>query len=301
MSPSVAVLQRNSATGLWLNALRVLTTRGERVSPRGIGTVELRPAVLLLKDPRKRWVEVAERKLSKRLGYLEALMLLAGTSDPALLVKAAPHYANFVNPETGRLDGAYGPRVGPQMSYIRDLLQRDPDTRQAVISIFGPEDHHESRDIPCTVSLHFMVRSGALELIVYMRSNDVWLGWPYDVVQFTVLQEALAMDLGLELGPYTHVDGSLHLYDTNREGADSILSQHTIANDWEGTVLLNMSEVCLGCLDPVMQKGASLEQSRAHAQEVLEAYEYDIPTWPQSSPFFTDAACSILRSCDAVR
>jgi thymidylate synthase len=254
-----------------------------------MGTTELRPAVLVLKDPRDRWIEVPARKLSKRLGYLEALMLIVGESDPDLLVKAAPHYANFVNPVTGKLDGAYGPRVGPQLDYIRSLLWRDPDTRQAVVTIFGPEDHRESRDIPCTVSLHFMVRRGALELVVYMRSNDVWLGWPYDVVMFTALQEALATDLGLKLGQYTHVDGSLHLYDTNREGAIGIV------HDW----LQGRLEVLAPVLHP-MPTGASLEDLQGYARALLAAYRLDYEVeytlgkvrWPD---FFVTAARAILK------
>lgn len=247
----------SDATQLWLRALAALVERGERVSPRGIGTVELRPATLVLENPRARWIQVPERKLSKLLGYLEALMLLAGVSDPGLLVKAAPQYAGFVNQETGELDGAYGPRVGPQLPYVRDLLRRDPDTRQAVITIFGPVDHRESRDVPCTVSLHFMVRDGALELITYMRSNDVWLGWPYDVVMFTVLQEALATDLGLRLGQYTHVAGSLHLYDTNHEKAARIAEQY--GGRWPD-------------YDAPMPEGATLEELQMYATLVLSAY-----------------------------
>jgi thymidylate synthase len=292
MNPEIIVGEY--ATAVWLNAILALTERGRRVSPRGIGTVELRPAILVLENPRMRWVEVPERKLSKRLGYLEALMLLAGVSYPDLLMKAAPHYSNFVNPGTGELDGAYGPRVGPQLPYVRDLLRRDPDTRQAVVTVFGPADHHESLDVPCTVSLHFMVRDGALELITYMRSNDVWLGWPYDVVMFTVLQEALATDLGLGLGQYTHVDGSLHLYDTNRDKVDRI-----IHSSWR------IMRALASPGDAPMPDGATLEELQAYAVEALAAYrrsieegsttEYVLQRGRWFPPFFDAAIHAMLK------
>jgi thymidylate synthase len=283
-----------SATNVWLHSLLALVDRGERVSPRGMGTLELRPAVLVLENPRDRWVSIPERKLSKRLGYLEALMLLAGVSYPELLVKAAPHYASFVNAETGRLDGAYGPRVGPQLPYIRDLLRRDPDTRQAVVTVFGPIDHRESKDVPCTVSLHFMVRNGTLELVVYMRSNDVWLGWPYDVVMFTVLQEAMATDLGLEPGQYTHVDGSLHLYDTNREQVEVL-----IHSSWRAAAATAPPP------DEPMPDGATLEELQAYAVESLAAYqrsvnvgsttEYVLQRAKWFPPFFDAAIRALLK------
>jgi thymidylate synthase len=45
-----------------------------------------------------------------------------------------------------------------------------------------------------------------------MRSNDIWLGVPYDYFVFTSLQTKMAMELGVDVGEYTHFAGSLHLY-----------------------------------------------------------------------------------------
>ena len=46
-----------------------------------------------------------------------------------------------------------------------------------------------------------------------MRSNDIWFGLPYDIFQFTSLQILLSMELGVGIGTYTHICGSLHLYE----------------------------------------------------------------------------------------
>jgi thymidylate synthase len=48
-----------------------------------------------------------------------------------------------------------------------------------------------------------------------MRSNDIWMGFPYDVFSFTAMQCLMAMELGLGIGTYTHIAGSLHLYERN--------------------------------------------------------------------------------------
>jgi thymidylate synthase len=100
---------------------------------------------------------------------------------------------------------------------VHRKLRDDPDTRQAVITLWDPAlDRHDpqpKRDYPCTVMLHFMIRGGKLTLRVHMRSNDVWLGLPYDVFQFTQLQLTLARALGIEAGDYVHQASSLHLYE----------------------------------------------------------------------------------------
>jgi thymidylate synthase len=59
-----------------------------------------------------------------------------------------------------------------------------------------------------------------------MRSNDAWLGLPYDVAQFTMLQEAVAAHWGLALGRYVHIDGSLHLYERDMKAARAIVEEH---------------------------------------------------------------------------
>lgn len=56
-------------------------------------------------------------------------------------------------------------------------------------------------------------------MTTYMRSNDLWMGFPNDVFQFTAIQVYLAMRLGYQLGSYTHIAGSLHLYERDAKKA----------------------------------------------------------------------------------
>jgi thymidylate synthase len=105
-----------------------------------------------------------------------------------------------------------------QYEYCKKLIMKDKRTRQAVIHIKTPTDTIENptKDLNCTVSLQFFVRpvngKESLFMTTYMRSNDIWLGTPNDIFQFTCIQIRMAMELGLELGTYTHHIGSLHLY-----------------------------------------------------------------------------------------
>lgn len=56
------------------------------------------------------------------------------------------------------------------------LLKREPDTRQAYLPIWFPEDIAAARlgeRVPCTLGYHFIVRNGQLDLFYPMRSCDV--------------------------------------------------------------------------------------------------------------------------------
>jgi thymidylate synthase len=64
-----------------------------------------------------------------------------------------------------------------------------------------------------------------LDMITQMRSNDAYFGLPHDVFAFTMIQEIFAVSLGVKLGSYRHVVGSLHLYKVNRTKARSYLRE----------------------------------------------------------------------------
>ena len=107
-----------------------------------------------------------------------------------------------------------------QWEWCKHELSKNPNSRRAVIHIKEPSDK-ESKDVNCTVCLQFFIRDEKLYCTTYMRSNDIWLGYPYDVFQFTCMQILMSMELGVELGTYTHIAGSLHLYGRNYVNIDN--------------------------------------------------------------------------------
>ena len=101
-----------------------------------------------------------------------------------------------------------------QVALVIDTLKRDPYSRRAVINFDVPNtERFETKDETCTIALVFELRDGKLDCTGIMRSNDVWLGTPYDVVFFTELQKHIANKLGVGYGKYTHFTVSLHAYE----------------------------------------------------------------------------------------
>lgn len=101
-----------------------------------------------------------------------------------------------------------------QVAQVIDTLKRDPTSRRAVINFNVPNtERFETKDEICTIALVFELRDGKLDCTGIMRSNDIWLGTPYDVVFFTELQKHIANELGVAYGKYTHFAVSLHAYE----------------------------------------------------------------------------------------
>ncbi|GAA0905893.1 thymidylate synthase [Virgisporangium aurantiacum] len=221
------VLTGDSANDLYTGVCRAVLTQGRRAAPRGMATTELLGAHLCLNDPRRRFVSVPPaRLLNPAFAVAEALWILSGSDDPWIFTynRNLRRYA-----DNGRLHGAYGPRMRrwrgevDQLQRVRALLARDPDSRQAVIQIYDPQlDARGHRDVPCTLNYRFFVRRGRLDMHITMRSNDVWLGLPYDLFTATLLQELMAGWLGVEVGTYHHHVDSLHLYAQHHDSAAQV-------------------------------------------------------------------------------
>lgn len=191
---------------------------------------ELSGVVLKLQDPRAR-LSRTETKGTVFSCLGESLWYLAGSNDLTFIRYYISAYGKFAEAD-GTVHGAYGPRLFGmrsgvnQVNNVIKLLKRKPSSRQAVIQLFNAEDLlRDYKDIPCTCTLQFFVRKNALHTIVYMRSNDAFLGLPHDVFAFTFIQELIARTLGLRLGTYTHMAGSLHVYDADRKKVGSFLKE----------------------------------------------------------------------------
>ena len=100
-----------------------------------------------------------------------------------------------------------------QLDKVVAMLKRNPNTRQAVISIYdGKEISSYSKDTPCTYAVNFTILNNKLHMAVLMRSNDLWFGFCNDQYCFASLQELVANRLSIELGTYYHFAHNLHLY-----------------------------------------------------------------------------------------
>lgn len=192
-------------------------------APRGLVTRELRDVTVEVNDPYQAHVLRTTRKPNLKIAAVEAWQLLAGVSCLSQLdAVSGGRFSQFA--DGGRLRGAYGPRTHGQLLSVAVKLRADPDTRQAYVTVWnGDELDVASRDTPCTTGFQFTIREGKLHLRVTMRSNDAWLGFPIDVMQFSALHRTMAAGLDLEPGSYVHSVGSLHLYEVNLDEANRVV------------------------------------------------------------------------------
>lgn len=199
--------------GGYIDIVEAVLRDGRLTSPRGQATTELLDVVIEVEDPFDVLPVGIGRGLNLGIAAYEAAQLVAGVSEPDVITKIAPQFERYM--DNGAFWGAYGRRVGDQLEAVVRKLSEDPDSRQAVVTLWNPDmDNTPGKsDYPCTVMFQFLIRDGELIMHTTMRSNDVWLGLAYDAFMFTQCQITIAGALGVDVGSYHHHAVSLHLYE----------------------------------------------------------------------------------------
>jgi thymidylate synthase len=217
-----------TANNVWFENVKFVHRHGETCSPRGKQIRELlcHRSIVDMNYP---CVTVNAREMGFRFLMAEAAWILSGDNRVSTISPYAKAISKFS--DNGYVfQGAYGPRVTEQLRYVTETLMGDMFSRQAVINIWR-ENPRDSRDIPCTLSLQFLIREDKLNrlrlhVIATMRSSDLWLGWVYDVFNFSMIAAWVALRLRemsegakvLELGNLYLTAGSQHIYSTNDDG-----------------------------------------------------------------------------------
>lgn len=245
--------------------VRQVIKEGRPIAPRGEQTLEVSGARVRLTDPYDSLATDTGRGIVTKLAVVETLQCIAGVDEADTLVAAAPHYAAFIGPD-GKMRSTYGNRLADQMSHVEAKLRADPSTRQAVATPWRHEmdAHLGEYSYPCTLALGYFIRDGLLEAYTTMRSNDVWLGLPYDVFQFSQMQLTLAGVLNVGVGQYVHDAWSLHIYARDLDKAEKLhAAGSAYASRFEGV------------------GGSSWKEAANRAKQILRGDEPIMSTWSE--------------------
>ncbi|MGB7217810.1 MAG: thymidylate synthase [Vicinamibacterales bacterium] len=215
----------------------------------------------------------------------EVIWMLAGSNDAAAINywnRELPKYAGA----TSVYPGAYGHRLRYHFGFdqIRravDALKANPESRQIVLQLWDtsidlpePDGTPQTSDVPCNLTSILKLRNGRLDWTQIMRSNDVVRGLPYNIVQFTTLQEIVAGWLGVQLGTYHHWSDSLHLYESDAHKFSAGFDSQLALNNETLTSSLSEGETFIADLYGRLLRFSNDDLSRSE----LECLSYLSPT-----------------------
>lgn len=228
---------------MWIDALSELVSIKPSGSRAGLAREMIGYSGSLI-DGERTFLCNQRRALDPAYAAAEVIWYLSRSANGKMICAYAPQYARFLD-EDGEAYGAYGRRIrhnasSDQLALAVNMLNADASSRQCVVSLWHPMDLYQGafgaagfgerpKDMPCTLTWQFLLRQNKLHMVVNMRSNDAWLGMPYDIFAFTCFQRLVAGQLGCEVGEYIHNVGSMHLYEKNYNAAMEALEEHRVS------------------------------------------------------------------------
>lgn len=223
------VIRASNVREAWYYGIGHLLAEGRRETSRaGDVLVAPTPVTTVYQNPTQRVLIDPQRDANPFFHTIEALWMLAGRQDAALLDRYVGDFGErFAEPD-GRVHGAYGYRWRnefgfDQLSIIIDKLKENYLDRQCVLQMWDCTPYRidgcddlggDWRDRPCNTHCYFRGHvDGSLDLTVCCRSNDmVFGGYGANAVHFSMLLEYTAAMSGLRIGLMYQVSNNFHAY-----------------------------------------------------------------------------------------
>ena len=113
-----------------------------------------------------------------------------------------------------------------QIKKLINDLEVNPNGRRHILSAWNVEKLDSMALPPCHVMSQFYVsKNNRLSCQMYQRSADMFLGVPFNIASYALLQSILANILNLTPGEFVHTFGDAHIYNNSIEQVQEQLSR----------------------------------------------------------------------------
>jgi len=116
-----------------------------------------------------------------------------------------------------------------QIANAIETIKTNPNSRRIIVSAWNPAEIDTIVEIgglpPCHSLFQFNVRGDKLDLHLYQRSADTFLGVPFNIASYSLLLAMVAQVTGLKQGEFIHTLADTHLYLNHMEQVEEQLSR----------------------------------------------------------------------------
>ena len=112
-----------------------------------------------------------------------------------------------------------------QITKVIQDIKENPNSRRLIVSAWNVGDIEKMALAPCHTFFQFYVADGKLSCQLYQRSADFFLGVPFNIASYALLNMMVAQVCGLQLGDFVHTFGDCHLYINHLDQTNEQLSR----------------------------------------------------------------------------
>ena len=223
----------------------VIENGNKRDDRTQIGTISLFSPPQLEFDLQKGFPLLTTKRVYFKGIVEELLWMLRGQTDNKILQQKGVHIwdgnssrsfldshglAHFPEGETGKIYSYQWRHTGGQFvaggihtggyDQIGELIkeiQKNPTSRRMLVCAWNPNDLKEMSLPPCHFAFQCYVSDGQLDLKLSMRSNDLFLGAPFNIASYALLTHMIAHVCHLKPRRLIYSIGDAHIYQNHIE------------------------------------------------------------------------------------
>jgi thymidylate synthase len=103
-----------------------------------------------------------------------------------------------------------------QIAQAVDTIKNNPNSRRNIVTAWNPAEIDAIVEAgglpPCHTMFQFNVRDNKLDLQLYQRSADTFLGVPFNIASYALLLSMVAQVTGKQPGEFIHTLADTHIY-----------------------------------------------------------------------------------------
>lgn len=154
-----------------------------------------------------------------------------------------------------------------QLAWVIEGLKKKPDRKSYVVSAWNPDFIYEMASegqkshVPpfCHTMFQFQVANGKLNLGLYQRSADLFLGVPFNIASYALLLQMVSQVVDIPPGEFVHSFGDVHIYSNHFSQVEEQLAREPYAFP---SVTLNSA---IKNIDDFTAEDIVLENYQSHA------------------------------------
>ena len=209
----------------YLDLMHEVYTEGEWRSDRtgtGVSSLFGKQVVYDLKDG---FPLLTTKKIHWKSVVHELIWFLKGDTNVRYLQENGVHIWDDWSNRLGELGPVYGAqwrtwnrefkgrRADDQIQNLIKGIKQDPFSRRHIVTAWNPSDIPDMALPPCHCFWQVYVhQNGEIDLQLYQRSADIFLGVPFNIASYSLLLMMIAQVTGYKPGRLIHTMGCVHLY-----------------------------------------------------------------------------------------
>jgi thymidylate synthase len=110
-----------------------------------------------------------------------------------------------------------------QINFLIHEIKNNPYSRRLVLSSWNPNVFDQVALVPCHYTCQFYVENCKLSCHTILRSNDMFLGAPWNMFSYAVLTYILAIKCDLKPGKIVYTVSDAHIYKNHIDQVNTLL------------------------------------------------------------------------------